>query len=756
MSRNGNGTYNLPAGNPVVTGTTISSTWANNTLADIQNALTGSIAADGQTPITGGLKGTNGTVTFAGVGQTRIPAGTTAQRASSPTDGMIRYNTDLQQYEGYKNGAWSIFGNGAGGTLFSDTVTATQGQTVITMPTGYVLGGDNLSVYVNGSRQIYNVNYTETTTTSFTFTTGLNAGDLVNYTIGASTSLSVNASSVLYNEGSTGAVDTNVELKLQEIVSVKDFGAVGDGITDDTDAIQNALNVASNKTILFPAGTYKITYLLSVDTLVNCSLIGEGNASIVGDFDYTMIQFVSTTNFSIRNIKFDNQYINATLTGSGATVVWTETASIDCNIDNVTIDGCTFTNPDCQGQAIFFAFRTVQNPATYRIGVMRNLTVSNNNFVDIGGIGMTLMNRQTSTDRYTCVSGIKIQNNFANGLGVVASATYGMFVSLDGFGQDFIVSNNSIYGHKGSAIECVGWCNGLIDGNSVGTGKSATTYRAFSLDGDGVFSGPSTGTTAARVSGVQVTNNNCITDQTIYDYVIGADNCSLTNNIHRTLGAPYYGAMYVYNSTYINFNNCQFFSNNYAAIKIGDGTSTTTNVVLENCVFDNSSSAASTALIYFDGTNTKKNIASGVIKQAATGVDWIQANSASDNSISNQYYALSGQYTPTVTAISNITSTTAYLCQWFRVGNMVTVSGRFDVLAVGAGNSQISISLPAVVASNFTAPEQLAGTAASYEGNPNEAGGFVANPTTDVALLKWRSSILIDHAMSFSFTYIIQ
>jgi hypothetical protein len=45
--RNGSGTYNLTAGNPVVTGTTISSTWANTTLNDIANALTGSVAADG-------------------------------------------------------------------------------------------------------------------------------------------------------------------------------------------------------------------------------------------------------------------------------------------------------------------------------------------------------------------------------------------------------------------------------------------------------------------------------------------------------------------------------------------------------------------------------------------------------------------------------------------------------------------------------------------------------------------------------------
>lgn len=55
MARNGSGTYSLVSGNPVTIGSTISSTWANNTLSDIATALTGSIAADGQTTITANL-----------------------------------------------------------------------------------------------------------------------------------------------------------------------------------------------------------------------------------------------------------------------------------------------------------------------------------------------------------------------------------------------------------------------------------------------------------------------------------------------------------------------------------------------------------------------------------------------------------------------------------------------------------------------------------------------------------------------------
>lgn len=55
MARNGSGTYSLPAGNPVVTGTSISSTWANTTLSDIATAMTQSLSQDGQTPVTANL-----------------------------------------------------------------------------------------------------------------------------------------------------------------------------------------------------------------------------------------------------------------------------------------------------------------------------------------------------------------------------------------------------------------------------------------------------------------------------------------------------------------------------------------------------------------------------------------------------------------------------------------------------------------------------------------------------------------------------
>lgn len=55
MPRDGSGIYTLPAGNPVVSGTTIEASWANPTLEDIGDALTASVARNGTAPMTANL-----------------------------------------------------------------------------------------------------------------------------------------------------------------------------------------------------------------------------------------------------------------------------------------------------------------------------------------------------------------------------------------------------------------------------------------------------------------------------------------------------------------------------------------------------------------------------------------------------------------------------------------------------------------------------------------------------------------------------
>jgi len=88
------------------------------------------------------------------------------------------------------------------------------------------------------------------------------------------------AAQVTYNEGATGAVTTTVQAKLQESISVKDFGAVGNGSADDTTAIQAAINSLSSTggTVYFPAGTYKVSSTLNI-THDNITLAGAGKGA---------------------------------------------------------------------------------------------------------------------------------------------------------------------------------------------------------------------------------------------------------------------------------------------------------------------------------------------------------------------------------------------------------------------------------------------------------------------------------------------
>jgi hypothetical protein len=85
-------------------------------------------------------------------------------------------------------------------------------------------------------------------------------------------------SSVLISfvQNGAGAVEQTVQSKLTEYVSVKDFGAVGDGVTDDSVAIQAAIDAAQN--VLFGEGTWVISSTIVIPAGRNLD-IGTGTIS---------------------------------------------------------------------------------------------------------------------------------------------------------------------------------------------------------------------------------------------------------------------------------------------------------------------------------------------------------------------------------------------------------------------------------------------------------------------------------------------
>lgn len=67
MPRNGAGTYTLPAGNPVVTNTTITADWGNDTMEDLGNEITNSLSRDGDGGMNAPLRFTDGDITTPGI-----------------------------------------------------------------------------------------------------------------------------------------------------------------------------------------------------------------------------------------------------------------------------------------------------------------------------------------------------------------------------------------------------------------------------------------------------------------------------------------------------------------------------------------------------------------------------------------------------------------------------------------------------------------------------------------------------------------
>lgn len=116
------------------------------------------------------------------------------------------------------------------------------------------------------------------------------------------------------------------------------------------------------------------------------------------------------------------------------------------------------------------------------------------------------------------------------------------------------------------------------------------------------------------------------------------------------------------------------------------------------------------------------------------------------------YISKYGTYTPTLTNVTNISASTAYACNYMRVGRTVTVSGKVDIDQTVPGAIELGISLP--FPSDFTAAQQCVGT-----GIGDTAGDdtmyIKADTTNNRASLIAVDTGITNHAHYFHFTYTI-
>jgi hypothetical protein len=185
-------------------------------------------------------------------------------------------------------------------------------------------------------------------------------------------------------------------------LNVQNYGAAGDGTTDDTAAIQNAINDASNgDTVLFPAGTYKVTKTLNLTP--GATYQGTDGPSLVGMSGgfYVSIPAVDPVNVVIEGLTFN-----------GAGVVFGQGVTGNVTLQNDTFENITYWSSTNWTLRI----------AVFVPGSIRNSQILNNIFQNVLPMGSTEPNGNIADGSNTgvmlyCMDSSQIKGNYFDHVG---------------------------------------------------------------------------------------------------------------------------------------------------------------------------------------------------------------------------------------------------------------------------------------------------------------------------------------------------
>lgn len=468
--------------------------------------------------------------------------------------------------------------------------TATAGQTVFTLTTTqYQPGTNSLTVFVDGVNQYGSgaqYAYVETSSTVITFVTGLHVGASVKFTTSQiNSSAATSADQVSYTPAGTGAVVTNVQAKLRETVSVKDFGAVGDGVADDTVAIQAAHN--TGKVIYYPEGEYKfsstinialggivgsglgITYLVSTDTSTNNLINYTGTtAGYFSGFQLQAplaktagagIEVVTATSdnaYSVfENVNFYQLPVGISFTKARLFKI------LACNFIAYTVAGCLVANTSnndagdsvISDSTFFGGAPTAHGVVQYSSG---GLKIVGNKFND-GATAYYLNYTVTSATSIVIIDGNSIENMVSAAIALqssVASAFTFNFV---------VVSNNEIaICANGITTDATGFISEMtVTGNVInvsasGTAISLNKVSNFNIVGN-TLNGPG-GTIGINLDTctngkIGINTYSVATPYAIFTSTVSVQKDDQTGSVTTGLASNALGALYNSAATTVTF-----------------------------------------------------------------------------------------------------------------------------------------------------------------------------------------------------------
>ena len=369
-----------------------------------------------------------------------------------------------------------------------------------------------------------------------------------------------------------------INAKLAEWISVKDFGAVGDGVTDDTAAIQAAL--AARDHVLFPAGNYKISSTLSLKS--GNVLLGAGysNTRIFRDTTVTPFDFfegITVSGVKVSGIHFDNvAKLPVTVAGNRKCALRFWDNNTGNRSKDIVVEDCKFTyftaaefQPEgnrgvvalhlCDDAVVRGCWFEDNRSTCVFYGSTKNLRVLDNycigeqapydsnfqptqglgSFCSGGSEGCIIMGNRMRDTGYTSINcggdGSVIANN------VIINPSYSGITINEGSSnpaRDLVITGNSIRDTYLSGISVFNADGFVIDGNSVVNTRGAGNgqIRLFpTSDGlawpkNGTISGNYLAASTASNPGIRVNAGENITVQgnvffnnTIGIYVLTTD-----------------------------------------------------------------------------------------------------------------------------------------------------------------------------------------------------------------------------------------
>jgi hypothetical protein len=310
---------------------------------------------------------------------------------------------------------------------------------------------------------------------------------------------SIDSSSVVFTQAGAGAAASTVEAKLGETLSILDFGATGDGVTDDSTAIQSALDaLQKGDTLLFPDGLYLLGTGLTL-SVSGVTLRGSNSTGTADGTDYGKGPIL-IANSAALNILTLSAY-TGTYTSIYTSIGTSPSSGLAAS--NVTVDGLQFI---CMPQphtgicidGILAGSLTVQNCTFTRVnmaiegaadffGNMGNTFISGNTFeecstgsspvITVGRVPCFITNnsfyRNTGMDIGRSTSGDPDSCNISDNIFWNEGTTPVISTTGASTGGTWIISNNVILGASGAftgSIDMVGQTDWIISGNQINNG----------------------------------------------------------------------------------------------------------------------------------------------------------------------------------------------------------------------------------------------------------------------------------------------